>query len=55
MKEQFPLEGKGEPNHGDKPPLGMKPLAKQNQEESALDPVESDSLDSVLAAAEALA
>ncbi len=55
MQEQFPLEGKGEPNHGYKPPVGIKPLAKKDQEEPALDPVGSDALDSVLAAAKELA
>lgn len=55
MQEQFPLEGKGEPNHGNKPPIGMKRLAKQDQEEPTLDPVGSDTLDSVLAAAKELA
>jgi len=28
MQEHFPAEEKGEPNHGNKPPIGMKPLAK---------------------------
>ena len=55
LQEQFPIKEKGEPNHGDKPPIGMKPLAKQDMEEPALDPVESDALDSVLEAAKELA
>ncbi len=55
MQEQFPIEEKGEPNHGDKPPVGMKPLAKQDQEEPALDPLESEALDSILEAAKELA
>jgi len=28
MQEQFPINEKGEPNHGDKPPIGMMPKAK---------------------------
>lgn len=55
MQEQFPIEEKGEPNHGNKPPIGMKPLAKRSQEETELDPVESNVLDSRLAAARELA
>lgn len=55
MQEQFPTEGKGEPNHGSKPPIGMKPLAQQVQDEPELDPADSEALDSVLAAAKELA
>ena len=55
MQEQFPTEGKGEPNHGSKPPIGMKPLAQQVQDEPELDPADSEALGSVLAAAKELA
>ena len=55
MQEHFPAEEKGEPNHGNKPPIGMKPLAKQSQEERKLDSIESRALNSALAAASELA
>ena len=29
MQEQFPKDEKGEPNHGEKPPIGMKPRAEE--------------------------
>lgn len=29
MQEQFPKDEKGEPNHGEKPPIGMKPKVKE--------------------------
>ncbi len=30
MQEQFPINEKGEPNHGGKPPIGMLPREKQS-------------------------
>lgn len=50
MQEHFPTEEKGEPNHGNKPPIGMKPLSKQSKEEPALDSIETKALDSILSA-----
>ena len=54
MQEQFPIEGKGEPNHGNKPPVGMKPLPKKAKEEPVLDPAESKALGSEPVAAKEL-
>lgn len=39
MQEQFPTHEKGEPNHGDKPPIGMMPKAKQTVAEASELPV----------------
>ncbi len=47
MQEQFPIDEKGEPNHGDKPPIGMLPKEKQSvakESESLVDAAKSVSL-----------
>ncbi len=38
-QERFPVDEKGEPNHDNKPPIGMKPLEASDVKETVLEPI----------------